>query len=178
MVLSQGNFFADDNGSNQLVEQLQVLRAQHISFHIISYRMSCAQAQNRRLKKRVDKLQTLNNTLKTDMAKIQRENAKVAELKEEMRSMKRKMAEIDTAHKKAIQDKDREIRKLKLNKERLQTERIKISQEFEEKIKVLETQNSQRNMAYGDDQEILDAIEECGDDVDQLKQMLLSSNDL
>ena len=138
------------------------------------WRWIYAQGQNRGLKKRVDKLQTLNNTLKTDMAKVRIENDK------EIKLMKKKMSETDSEHRKTIQNKDREIQKLKLNEKILQTDRIKLRQEFEGNIQELESQQTARTPTpyvapHGDDQDILEAIAEYGDDVDLLKQKLLSA---
>lgn len=150
MVLSQGNFFGDDDANSAELEHLQ--------------------AQNRRLKKRVDKLQTINNSLKTAASTQKRENAKVVEMKDEIKTLKKRMAEMEAEHKKTVQTRDREIHSLKRNKVRLQNENLNISRSFEEKIKVLE----ERTRPLGDDEEILSMIEECGDDVEKLKETLLS----
>merc|ERR1719447_2128455 len=166
MVMSHGNFFGGDDDEND--GELRKL-----------------QATNRGLKKRVNKLQDKNRKLKAEWTRIAAENQKVDGLRAEIEELNARIVALESEHSAAIQAKDREIiqiqQKFAKTKHRLQADHLNLSREYEEKMRDIADQNSSRGASaeygYGDDPDtdILDIIEECGDDVERLKRELYTA---
>jgi len=165
MAITQLNLFGDDKNEDQeLLEQLK--------------------AQNMGLQERIKKLQKDKERLKKDMVQHIEGNKELNETKKELEELQESMKLIQDENEKQdklLAAKDREIAKLNQsilkNKHKFEKEKNHITKEYKDKIMKIEQKYSTKTSLEtlqndGDDEDINEIIEECGDDLNKLKNKL------
>ena len=135
------------------------------------------------LNERINKLQKEKKALKKQISEGMEDRKLVSELKEEIEELRESMKIIQEENEKQDQmltTKEREVTKLKQtimqNKKRYQVEMDEKEREYKENLVRIEQRYSTKRVSSvkfdGDDDDINEVIDECGDDLNKLKEKL------